>query len=219
MQNSKHGDQLSQKIDLVLDRTKTAILPLKQLIRWSNDVFHKKTRETHEKHEKHCFWPFIELEIGGFLTLKKTWKTIRSPVRWSFGGYENSEKREKACFRGSKNVMTWGSKRGGPGGKNSKHGDQKGHKGLEKHLKTIRLVLLVRFRRVKTGQKFLKKSAFYVVWLTEIYIIGYWDLKDTRAANCYLHLSLSPLIPQIRHFQALSYDSINHLSLFMSQPQ
>ena len=69
--------------------------------------------------------------------------------------------------------MTWGSKRGGPGGKNSKHGDQKGHKGLEKHLKTIRLVLLVRFRGVKTGQKFLKKSAFYVVWLTEIYIIGY----------------------------------------------
>lgn len=173
MQNSKHGDQLSQKIDLVLDRTKTAILPLKQLIRWSNDVFHKKTRETHEKHEKHCFWPFIELEIGGFLTLKKTWKTAISPVRWSFGGYENSEKREKACFRGSKNVMTWGSKRGGPGGKNSKHGDQKGHKGLEKHLKTIRLVLLVRFRGVKTGQKFLKKSAFYVVWLTEIYIIGY----------------------------------------------
>ena len=169
----QYPEQLSQKIDLVLDRTKTAILPLKQLIRWSNDVFHKKTRETHETHEKHCFWPFIELEIGGFLTLKKTWKTIRSPVRWSFGGYENSEKREKACFRGSKNVMTWGSKRGGPGGKIQWYGEQKGHKGLEKHLKTIRLVLLVRFRRVKTGQKFLKKSAFYVVWLTEIYIIGY----------------------------------------------
>ena len=31
--------------------------------------------------------------------------------------------------------MTLGSKRGGPGGKNSKHGDQKGHKGLEKHEK------------------------------------------------------------------------------------
>lgn len=72
--------------------------------------------------------------------------------------------------------MTWGSKRGGPGGKNSLYGDQKGHKGLEKHLKTIRLVLLVRFRGVKIGQKFLKKSAFYVVWLTEIYIIGYCGL-------------------------------------------
>ena len=86
-------------------------------------------------------------------------------------------------------MMTWGSKRGGPGGKNSKHGDQKGHKGLEKHLKTIRLVLLVRFRGVKTGQKFLKKSAFYVVWLTEIYIIGYLGIIVGVSVSGYLGLS------------------------------
>ena len=189
MQNSKHGDQLSQKIDLVLDRTKTAILPPKQLIRWSNDVFHKKTRETHEKHEKHCFWPFIELEIGGFLTLKTAWKTAISPVRWSFWGVWEQWKREKACFRGSKTCTSRGSKRGGPGGKIQWSGEQKGHKGLEKHLKTIRLVLLVRFRRVKIGQKFLKKSAFYVDWLTEIYIIGYCGTIVGVSVSGYLGLS------------------------------
>ena len=32
-------------------------------------------------------------------------------------------------------MMTLGVKKGGPEGNNSKHGDQKGHKGLEKHEK------------------------------------------------------------------------------------